>query len=245
MIAKYNKFFSQLGKLTNPVRDLDVLLLKLESYKRNLQKPEQFQLRSLQQYIAHSREVAQKKFVKTVKSAEYRQNIKQWRDYLETTDPTSPPLENSGKAVSILADELIWNMYQLALQEGGTITNESAAEAVHELRKTCKKLRYLMEFFQSLYPARRIREILRALKELQDNLGEFNDLHVHANIIKQFTEASAEIDVNDACQQIMHFIEHRQAKIRNRFAECFALFSSAENQAEFKDLLVEARKGQA
>jgi len=239
VIAKYNKFFSGLGKLTNPVRDLDVFLLKLESYQCNLKKSAQDQLQSLREYLVQSRTAAQKRFVETLKSAEYRQSIQEWREYLEDTDPTQPPLENSGREVFTLADELIWNMYQLALEEGSAITDDTEAEALHELRKTCKKLRYLMEFFQSLYPARRIRELIQALKGLQDNLGEFNDLYVHMHILKKYIKHRSDTDENKACKQMIHFLEHRQVKTRNRFAERYAAFSSPDNQGEFKDLFVD------
>lgn len=240
VIAKYNKFFSGLGKLTNPVRDLDVFLLKLESYQCNLKKSARDQLQPLREHLVQSRTAAQKKFVETLKSAEYRQAIKEWREYLEDSEPTQPPLENTGKEVHTLADGLIWNMYQLALEEGNAITDDTEAEALHELRKTCKKLRYLMEFFQSLYPARRIRELIQALKVLQDNLGVFNDLHVHTHILKKFIKHSSDKGANKACKRMIHILQKRQHKTRNHFAERFAAFSSPGNQGEFKDLFVDS-----
>lgn len=244
-IAKYNSFFSGLGKLTNPVRDLDVFLLKLESYQQNLKNSSKDKLQPLREYLVQSRAAAQKRFVETSKSAEHRNHIKAWREYLEDSAPTKPPLVNSTSAVYKLADELIWNMYQLALEEGNAITDDSEADALHELRKTCKKLRYLMEFFQSLYPAPRIRELIQALKGLQDNLGVYNDLHVHAGILKKFIKQSTDADANKACRQMISFLEQRQMKTRNRFAESYAAFSSLDNQSEFKELFVDSRKGQA
>jgi CHAD domain-containing protein len=244
VIAKNNKFFSGLGKLTTPVRDLDVFQLKLESYHRDLKQAAHNQLQPLREYLAQSRAVAQKEFVYTLKSPEYRQNIKQWREYLENPDPTTPPLENTSKQICKLADELIWNMYQLAIEEGNAITDDTEAEALHELRKTCKKLRYLIEFFQSLYPAKRIRGLLQALKGLQDNLGVFNDLHVHRSILKKFIKQSSDTDTNKVCKQLIHLLEQRQVKTRQRFAERYAAFSSPDNQGEFKDLFVDSRKGQ-
>jgi len=244
VIVKYNKFFSGLGKLTNPIRDLDVFLLKLESYQRDLKNSAQDLLQPLREYLAQSRAVAQKKFVETLKSPQHRQHIKEWHEYLEDPEPTKPPLENSASAVYKLADELIWNMYQLALEEGNAITDDTEAEALHELRKTCKKLRYLMEFFHSLYPARRIRELIEALKGLQDNLGVFNDLHVHINILKKFIKQSSDINTNKACKMMINFLEQRQVKTRNRFAERYMAFSSPDNQGEFKELFVDTRNKQ-
>lgn len=53
-------------------------------------------------------------------------------------------------------------------------------EARHRLRKDAKKLRYAAEFFSSLFAEkrerRRIKKFIAALEELQDKLGELNDL---------------------------------------------------------------------
>jgi CHAD domain-containing protein len=245
IISKYNKFFSELGKLTNPVRDLDVFQIKLESYQRDLGQTAQKHLQPLRDYIAQSRAEAQKNFINTLKSAEYRQSINEWRKYLENPELKGPPLENTSKAIYILADELVWNLYQLALEEGNAITNDTEAEALHELRKTCKKLRYLMEFFQGLYPENKIRELIHALKGLQDNLGEYNDLHVHRSILKDFIKHSSDTKTNKACKQVIKFLKKRQVKTRRRFAKRYALFSSPGIQEEFRDLFVESHKGRA
>jgi len=66
------------------------------------------------------------------------------------------------------------------------------AEKLHEPGKTCKKLRYLMEFFQGLYPVTKIGELILVLKGLQDKLGAFNDLYVHIGILKGFKKQSSD-----------------------------------------------------
>lgn len=48
-------------------------------------------------------------------------------------------------------------------------------EQRHEFRKELKKLRYAVEFFSSLYPAKRIDPFLKRLKKLQTVFGELND----------------------------------------------------------------------
>ena len=44
-------------------------------------------------------------------------------------------------------------MYKKVLKAGRAVTADGPAEEMHELRKDCKKLRYLIEFVRSLYPA--------------------------------------------------------------------------------------------
>jgi CHAD domain-containing protein len=50
-------------------------------------------------------------------------------------------------------------------------------ERVHKLRIALKKLRYAAEFFAPLYPPRKTRGYIKALKALLDRLGEANDVH--------------------------------------------------------------------
>ncbi|SJM32378.1 CHAD domain-containing protein [Mesorhizobium delmotii] len=49
------------------------------------------------------------------------------------------------------------------------------AEQRHELRKELKKLRYAVEFFSPLYPAKRVDPFLKRLKKLQTVFGDLND----------------------------------------------------------------------
>ena len=48
-------------------------------------------------------------------------------------------------------------------------------EQRHELRKDLKKLRYAVEFFSSLFPAKRVDPFLKRLKKLQTLFGDLND----------------------------------------------------------------------
>jgi CHAD domain-containing protein len=244
IIAEYRKFFSGLGKLTTPVRDLDVFLVKLDGYQGDLKTARKEDLQPLREYLLQSRDDAQNNFVTTVKSSEYSDSIRKWREYLENKERTAPPLENSQTAVYILANRLIRETYQLVLEEGHAIDDTSEPEALHELRKTCKKLRYLMEFFQSLYPARRILDLIDALKGLQDNLGDFNDFHVHIGILKAYIEQSSNKDAVHACNKLIGILEKKQIKKRNRFAERFSEFNDADNQNEFSELFADSRKAE-
>jgi CHAD domain-containing protein len=243
-LAEYKKLFSGLGKVTTPVRDLDVFLIKLDSYQKDLNKTDTACLQPLQEYLLQSRADAQNDFVHTVKSSHYRESIRNWREYLENNEPTKPPLENSATPVHKLSNKLIRDNYQLASKEGNAITDSSEAAALHELRKTCKKLRYLMEFFQSLYPAREIRELIRALKALQDNLGDFNDFHVHIGILKTYIEQSTNEDTVHACGKLIKALEKKQIKTRNKFAERYSAFNDINTQKEFEDLFVDSRRAQ-
>jgi CHAD domain-containing protein len=51
-------------------------------------------------------------------------------------------------------------------------------EARHELRKRAKRLRYGLQFAEALLPENRLRSYRKQLAQVQDILGEMNDLAV-------------------------------------------------------------------
>jgi len=127
------------------------------------------------------------------------------------------------------------------MKEGRAINRDSPAEALHELRKSCKKLRYLMEFFQSLYPGRGFRRLLKSVKVLLDNLGDFQDFEVQAHTLRGFAEqmseeGKADADTLIAMGILVGDLLEGQAQARAEFAERFANFSEKENRRAFKRL---------
>jgi CHAD domain-containing protein len=60
------------------------------------------------------------------------------------------------------------------------------ATELHALRKRCKELRYLLEFFGSLYDSAAYGRALRELRGLQDCLGEFQDGEVQRDAVRVF-----------------------------------------------------------
>ena len=112
---------------------------------------------------------------------------------------------------------------------------------MHELRKDCKKLRYLIEFFRNLYAPGELKGIIKALKALLDNLGEFQDKEVQAIHLR---ELAAEFDLSDS--QVLPGVMaigalaadslRAQDAAHERFADCFAAFDSAENRKRYKTL---------
>jgi len=59
----------------------------------------------------------------------------------------------------------------------------------HRVRIQAKKLRYASEFFGSAFSgkkaARRRKELVAALKQLQDRLGDLNDISVHEGLTER------------------------------------------------------------
>ena len=91
-----------------------------------------------------------------------------------------------------LASHRITRVYRKMVKMGRAIDDDSPAEDLHELRKVGKELRYLLEFFASLYPADVVKPFIKTLKGLQDQLGRFQDREVQANALRELAPEVAE-----------------------------------------------------
>ncbi|MGH6900216.1 MAG: CHAD domain-containing protein, partial [Geminicoccaceae bacterium] len=74
-----------------------------------------------------------------------------------------------------------------AVKRGRRFAELSAKER-HRVRIALKKLRYASEFFAALYPKKRTKPYLAALKELQDGLGHLNDVATAEQLIGTLVE---------------------------------------------------------
>jgi len=238
---RYKTEFAWLGQITTPGRDLDVYLLNFDEYRDSLPAGMQADIEPLREFLTRHQKAEHRVLIKSMNSARYRRLIRNWRNFLDEPVNERSTLKNAGRPVIEVASKRIWSVYRLALREGNAIQADTPAEALHELRKTCKKLRYLMEFFQSLYPAARIKVPIQALKQLQDNLGNFQDYEVQVMTLKRFShqmvaEGNVSPDTLLAMGMLIDGLGRRQHQAREEFAGRFADFSLPENQDRFREL---------
>ena len=71
--------------------------------------------------------------------------------------------------------ERLAGAYRRVLRRGSRITPASPAEDLHDLRKRCKELRYLLEIFAPVLDPGGAGGAVKELKALQDVLGTFQD----------------------------------------------------------------------
>ncbi|MGH8809417.1 MAG: CHAD domain-containing protein [Noviherbaspirillum sp.] len=77
---------------------------------------------------------------------------------------------------------------QRKLLKRGKRLRGADAPARHKLRIAAKKTRYATEYFQSLYPAKRVRRYVGALSALQDELGWLNDATVADGLLQELQQ---------------------------------------------------------
>ncbi|MFQ6024028.1 MAG: CHAD domain-containing protein [Acidiferrobacterales bacterium] len=244
-IDRFRTQFAWLGRLTGPTRDLDVYLLSFDDYRASLPASLRGDVMPLLDFLCAHRAVERKNLIKGLESSRYQKLMKGWRAFLEAPVPERAALRDATRPVAEVASDRIRNAYARVLSQGLAIGAEAPAEPLHELRKKCKALRYLMEFFRSLYPAEHMVQLIDALKELQDNLGDIQDLQVQANTLKEFSrqmqkEGKVSADTLMAMGILVQQLEDRQRRARAEFQNHFGHFSAQANQQLFGRLFAPA-----
>ena len=231
--------FKWLGGVTGPTRDLDVYLLKIDGYEASLPESVRSDLEPLRDFLKRHQRIEQQRLVGELDSARYRELIRSWSQFL--SEPVKSSAANADRPIRDLAGERIWRAYRKVWKRGRAIGPETPAQALHDLRINCKKLRYLLEFFRSLYPAARVEVLIKALKQLQDNLGDFNDLEVQQDALRLFArqmqeEGSVQAETFLAMGELVAGLRRLQGEQRVAFAKRFARFSAPEHRRSFRKL---------
>jgi CHAD domain-containing protein len=250
VVEDFKGRFAWLQQVTGPVRDLDVYLLDFPRLRGDLPAAMRGGLEPLRSWLVGHYDAEQARLVDALESDRFQALLREWHDYLEGPVPARPEAANGSRPIKELADERIGKMYKRVRREGRAITDASADEELHELRKSCKKLRYLMEFFQSLYPRDSIRPLIKESKILLDNLGAFQDLAIQAGHLRDTAarlqaEGAADTDAMLAMGALIGTMLARQERARDALEASFARFDSPENRKAFKRLLARPAHVQA
>jgi CHAD domain-containing protein len=243
-LAYFKREFYWLGQITGPARDLDVYLLKFDAYRQALPKVMQKHIASFHVFLERHWKIEHARLCRELDSKRYQKLIKEWRDTLENENIQCPQAaasletKNANKPVRQVACKRIVKLYKKILQEGNWITPESRDEDLHELRKTCKKFRYMVEFFHDFYPEVAVKNLLKKLKQLQDHLGDFQDLCAQTIQLCGFAEQMQQEGLVDA-KTIMTMgilvekLNVRKAAIRADFEHCFKTFAQPDDKVAF------------
>lgn len=185
--------FRWLGDVTTPTRDLDVYLLELDTLAATVTHPDD--LTAFGAYVQDKRAAAQQSLARSLKSKRYTDLVSTWRSAL--AEVIAHP-SHAELTASDLAVERLRKVFRKCQRRAAKITAESDSELVHDLRKACKEMRYLMEVFKPLCDKNAYKSVLADFKELQDLLGEFQDGEVQAAALRQFAQEMVDAGKVDA-----------------------------------------------
>jgi len=223
--------FKELQRVTGPTRDLDVQLLEFDELAAGLPEGAGGDVAPLRQLLEDRLVVERRAMVRALESDRTRGLLDNWSAFLDELPrdgAASGPA--AGTAIGDIAGERIAKVYRRMVKMGSAIDDSTPAEALHELRKQGKELRYLLEFFASLYPAAVVKPMVASLKQLQDVLGRFQDREVQAELLRSLGDEIAALEGGATALMAMGVLVARlgeeQARARTEFADSFAAFAA-------------------
>lgn len=240
---EYREAFGWVGAVTGPARDLDVYVIEWDGYVAGLDAGAAGALQPLLDHIVGRREDAHAALADALRSDRYREVMAGWRAWLGApVDACGTPGRDADRAVGRVAADRIAAAQVRLVAQGRAIDDASPAEALHELRKDAKRLRYLLECFGGVLAAGPRKAFVQRLKSLQDNLGEFQDTEVHAAQLRTFSEELFAAPATTAgtlvaAGQLAAGFEARRQAARAEFARRFATYDTKETRSILDGML--------
>jgi CHAD domain-containing protein len=220
--------FKRLQGVTGDLRDLDVYLLDFDALRAALPEKMRRDLDPLHTVILNRRARALTATRRALKAGRTQDMLAEWATFVHE-------LPDAERGVSSLASHRIASVYRKMVKMGRAIDDDKPAEDLHELRKVGKELRYLLEFFASLYPADVVKPMVKSLKGLQDMLGRFQDREVQANALRELAPEVGEPRALMAMGVLVDRFMAEEAAARAEFADRFAAFASKEQRRLVKE----------
>lgn len=234
--ARMKRDFTAIGKRTNKLRDLDVLLMSRADCEDSIPEELRPGLESFFEEIEAHRRDEFSKLVSSLMSTRRSKTLKRWTEYLKTSS-SLPRQANSDKPVEQLAGRFILKRLKRVLKSADRLDERSPDAEMHALRIECKKLRYLLEFFGPLFDSKGVGRLVGRLKRLQDFLGGLNDISVQSRFLSESLsrlsmKTSSSTIPAAALGALIARLYDRRRKLKGSFSKVFDKFlDSSEFEA--------------
>ncbi len=238
LAERFQPEFKWLGDLTTPVRDLDVYLLELDNMAARLTSADPRDLDPFRTFLVRHRGAERRRLVRGLRSRRFEQVMSDWRTELAQVAADG----DGGPAAATLARQRIERAFRKVVRRGKRIAADSPSEQVHELRKRCKELRYLLEVFRPLCADAPYRPLIKELKALQDVLGDFQDGEVQREAVREFAAVMMEQGAAPpatvlAMGELAAQLDAHQLNARGELVGRLQPFLANENRARVKALV--------
>lgn len=217
--AKTRKIRRRLGVLADrlgAVRDLDVLIDHVESYRAELDEELRPGLDPLISLWRRQRTEARRQLVDELDSKDYAAFLDEMDEFLESGANSAATLvaPTAPHRVRDRAPSEIWGSYE-AVRVYELVLPWADVETLHDLRISTKWLRYCLEFFGELLGPDSER-LLGRVAALQDHLGCLHDADVAAKLTRDVLVARAgELSKNETAA-IGGYLQSREREVARR-----------------------------
>ncbi len=242
LVAQLQAELRWLSDQTAATRDLDCHLLALTPSPAPAADDDG--TGHLRAFLRLRRNLAQKQLVRELQSDRWSNACNLWRAVVSAEGRVPRSGVDSPESLPTIAEVApvhVRRAFRRARRLGRSVTPPSPAAELHALRRRCKELRYLLEFFASLAEPRPLRLVLNQLKALQDTLGAIQDTDVQIMALQAFAK-----EMEDAggipfstfmtMGAAVTLLEVRQNEARAQFVGRFVAFSDRSTRDQMASL---------
>ena len=220
-----------LGSITNRLRDLDVYLLYKTRYQALLPPSIRPDIEPLFTHLQQERTEALHTLRHQLESPTYADIVQRWEAFLAQPAARETVAANASRPILEVVGKRLRRRYRSIEQLGTQLLAETDGERLHELRIACKKLRYVLECFISLFPDKKTAILLKHLRHLQDNLGQGHDLFVQQDALRHFATTLSRPDqqvhnTRLALDILLSRLEEERQTVNQAFPALFAAFAA-------------------
>ncbi len=225
--------FGWLSRYTGPVRDLAVYILGFGELQASLPDDMRDDLLPFLEVLERKKREHHEELVRVLRSERYQTLIGRWRRLIDEIGGSQEEVWQ--QPIGDLAGARIRKLYRRVLREGDGLDEGSEDERYHQLRKTCKKLRYLTEFFEGYFDGAATRHLIRSLKRLQRRLGRHQDCSTQLATFRRYGEqmqASGEYSAATimALGVLIERLKENKLRQKHAFRRCFESFASGSTR---------------
>jgi len=174
-IVKVRPTLKKTLRTLGEARDLDVALIELETFRRELPEAERASVDPLRRHLESEREKARAQMLHMLDSSAVQKGLETLT--LALAQPAEPPAGPLPELALTAASNLIRGRYKKVRKGAERLTSESSTEAFHAVRGQVKKFRYALEAVAVLF-GKPADEMVRALRRWQEKLGVQQDAEV-------------------------------------------------------------------
>lgn len=215
-----------LGRALGPVRDLDVLLIRLTAEAAHFPADERAAVEVLVEGLHAERDRARIALHRALDARRYQRLLKSVAAEAASTEP-GPAVADTVAALT----GLVRGEFDRLAREVAKAGPEPEDGVLHALRIYGKRLRYTAELAQPLL-GKRIRPVLRATTDFQDVLGEHQDACVAQHRVRALLAAHGEVIDFDLAFVGGRLVEREEVRRLHGRASWHAVWLALEQAAE-------------
>lgn len=130
-----------------------------------------------------------------------------------------------------LVDEWVYAAYRRARKRGRAALVSDDLEHWHDLRKSLKRLRYLLGAFAPMYARSDLRPVRKPLRRLQDHIGRLQDIRVQEGLTEDLRDSARLSGFRGAVELSDHLDEVLGVRLAEVQAECTDAWTAYDTKA--------------